>query len=223
MKKIAVIVVLTGMFAWAVYDLAISSDNTETAQDTQTAEESEFTVEEGSLNKDEDGGTANDESSESGNPEDSTDDSGENADSDTVGLEVGNIAPDFQLETLDGEQVALSDYRGRRVMVNFWATWCPPCRAEMPDMQSFYEDKDVEILAINLTGTESSREGVTDFTNEFGLTFPILMDEDTQVANEYQIQPIPSSFMIDSNGRIQYKALGAMNYEMMVQQFEMMQ
>lgn len=223
MKKIAVIVVLTGMFAWAVYDLAISSDNTETAQDTQTAEESEFTVEEGSANKDEDGGTANDESSESGNPEDSTDDSGEKAGSDTVGLEVGNIAPDFQLETLDGEQVALSDYRGRRVMVNFWATWCPPCRAEMPDMQSFYEDKDVEILAINLTGTESSRDGVTDFTNEFGLTFPILMDEDTQVANEYQIQPIPSSFMIDSNGRIQYKALGAMNYEMMVQQFEMMQ
>ncbi|SFE28801.1 Peroxiredoxin [Lentibacillus persicus] len=208
MKKIAIIVVLTGMLAWSVYDLVGSSDNQETANEAEKAEESSFSVEEGSV---EEGG---------GTPSESAEDS---PDSDSVGLDVGNIAPDFQLETLNGEQVALSDYRGQRVMVNFWATWCPPCRAEMPDMQSFYENKNVEILAINLTGTESSREGVSDFTDEFGLTFPILMDENTQVANDYQIQPIPSSFMIDSNGRIQFKALGAMNYEMMVQEFEMMQ
>src|SRR5699024_3157736 len=123
----------------------------------------------------------------------------------------------------EGEQVALSDYRGQRVMVNFWATWCPPCRAEMPDMQKFYENKDVAILAINLTETESSRDAVTEFVESYELTFPILMDTNVEVANTYQIQPIPSSFMIDSNGSIQFKAFGAMNYELMVQEFEKMQ
>ncbi|HLS08006.1 redoxin domain-containing protein [Lentibacillus sp.] len=203
MKKAVIILVLTGMFSWAVYDLAINT------QDDQATEESDFTVEENAAEND--------------NSQENTDESNGDTESETVGLNVGNIAPDFQLETLEGEQVALSDYRGQRVMVNFWATWCPPCRAEMPDMQKFYENKDVEILAINLTETESSRDAVPDFIDAYELTFPILMDEETEVANQYQIQPIPSSFMIDSNGRIQFKAPGALNYELMVQEFEKMQ
>src|SRR5690625_5188421 len=72
-----------------------------------------------------------------------------------VGLEKGNLAPDFELETIEGETVKLSDYRGEKVMLNFWATWCPPCRAEMPDMQKFHENHDEGvILAVNLTETE---------------------------------------------------------------------
>lgn len=200
MKKAVIIVVLTGMFAWAVYDLAADD-----SQETQTNEDN-FTIEEDEADN-------NVDREETGTP----------ADSDETGLEVGDIAPDFQLETMNGEMIALSDLRGQRVMVNFWATWCPPCRAEMPDMQTFYEDKDVEILAINLTETESNRDGVSEFVEDFELSFPVLMDVNTEVADDYQIQPIPSSFMVDSDGRIQYKALGAMNYGLMVQEFEKMQ
>src|SRR5699024_8149677 len=129
-------------------------------------------------------------------------------DSDELGLEIGNIAPDFQLETLDGETVKLSDLRGEKVMVNFWATWCPPCRAEMPDMQKFHENTDVNILAVNLIDTESNRDNVPEFLDELGLTFPVLLDEESEIATEYKIVAYPTSFMIDSNGRIQLKTMG---------------
>lgn len=197
MKKTIIIVIITGMFAWAVYDVINSSED--------TANSGDYVVEE-------------DTTEQNVNEESANEDSANNK----VGLEVGNIAPDFELTTLNGDTVKLSDYRGQRVMVNFWATWCPPCRAEMPDMEKFHQNKDITILAINLTETESTRSDVTEFIEKFELTFPVLMDETVKVANQYQIQPIPSSFMIDSNGTIQYKALGAMNYELMVQEFEKM-
>ena len=76
-------------------------------------------------------------------------------------LREGAEAPDFELTTLEGETVKLSDYRGKKVILNFWATWCPPCKAEMPHMQNFYEenkDKDVEIVAVNLTNMDKGSE-----------------------------------------------------------------
>src|SRR5699024_8956838 len=71
----------------------------------------------------------------------------------SIGLEQGNIAPDFELPLLDGSTAKLSDYRAQRVMLNFWSTWCGPCRSEMPDMQKLYENKDIVILAVNLADT----------------------------------------------------------------------
>lgn len=139
-----------------------------------------------------------------------------------IGLDVGNQAPDFELETLTGDIVKLSDYRGKRVMLNFWATWCPPCRAEMPDMEVFYQDKDVVVLAVNLTDTESSIGNIEDFSEEYGLTFPILMDTNLDVATLYAIRPLPTSFMIDSNGIVSDTTFGALNYDLMVQKFENM-
>jgi peroxiredoxin len=147
----------------------------------------------------------------------------EGAEEPVIGLEVGNMAPDFQLQTLTGDNVKLSDFRGNRVMLNFWATWCPPCRAEMPDMEKFHQDKDIVILAVNLADTEKSIGDVEDFSDEHKLTFPILMDTNLEVATLYMIQPIPTTYMIDSKGLISYKALGAMNYELMVQEFEKME
>src|SRR5690625_4702611 len=141
----------------------------------------------------------------------------------TVGLEIGNMAPDFQLTTLEGEEVSLSDFRGKRVMINFWATWCGPCRVEMPDMEDFYLKNDVIILAINLTETEPSVQQVQDFVDEFYLSFPILLDETITVATEYEIRPIPTSFLVDSNGIIRNKAFGALTYDQMVDEFEKMQ
>ncbi|GAA0489927.1 hypothetical protein GCM10008986_14790 [Salinibacillus aidingensis] len=93
----------------------------------------------------------------------------------------------------------------------------------MPDMEKFYQNKDVKILAVNLTQTESGIQDVRDFVKEFDLSFPILLDQESNVANTYQIQPIPTSYMIDSEGVISFKTLGALNYDLMVQEFEKMQ
>ncbi|MFP3360201.1 TlpA disulfide reductase family protein, partial [Planococcus sp. SIMBA_143] len=86
------------------------------------------------------------------------------------------------MKTLDGKQVRLSDYRGERVLLNFWSTWCPPCRQEMPDMQQFFQDKDPVILAVNLTDTEVNQKTVREFIEEFGVTFPVLLDEKAKVS-----------------------------------------
>ncbi|WP_298826856.1 redoxin domain-containing protein [uncultured Planococcus sp.] len=137
------------------------------------------------------------------------------------GLAIGEKAPDFQLTTLDGEKVKLSDYQGKKVMLNFWATWCPPCRAEMPHMQSYYdeqaEDENVVILAVNLTTKDKGLGKIEEFVEEFGLEFPIPMDENGDVGSTYQAASIPTSYMIDTNGRIQNKVVGPMDEPMMEQ------
>src|SRR5690625_503832 len=143
--------------------------------------------------------------------------------SDEEGIQEGQIALDFELETLDGETVKLSDFKGQRVMLNFWATWCPPCRAEMPDMQKFQDNKDVQILAVNLTETEAGRAQVENFMDELNLSMTVPMDEDSAVSTDYSVMAYPTTYMIDSNGRIQSVMMGAINYDLMVQQFEMMQ
>ncbi|MFG6113568.1 redoxin domain-containing protein [Halobacillus sp. MO56] len=199
MKKGILIGIVIAMLGWAVYDML---------GDKETADNGEKEPQMRVAGDGPEEDTAAENETASGGGE--------------VGLEKGQKAPDFELKTMEGETVKLSDYRGKKVMLNFWATWCPPCRAEMPDMQKFYENEDIEILAINLTQTESSRDDVGKFVDEFGLTFPVLMDENIAVANQYQIKPIPTSYFIDSKGYIQYVALGAMNYDLMLQQYEQM-
>ncbi|HSJ38553.1 MAG TPA: redoxin domain-containing protein [Planococcus sp. (in: firmicutes)] len=147
------------------------------------------------------------------------DTAGEAAD---VGLAVGNTAPDFTLQTLDGEEAKLSNFRGKPVFINFWATWCPPCRAEMPDMQELYENMDIEILAVNLTNTEKSEDGVSSFVDEMGLTFPIPMDPQGELSTAYNVKAYPTSYLVDADGKIRFIAYGAMNYNQMVQEFEKM-
>lgn len=137
-----------------------------------------------------------------------------------TGIALGDIAPDFKLQTPDEETVQLSDYRGKRVLLNFWATWCPPCRAEIPDMQKLYDNKDVVILAVNMA---ESKDKVTEFIDAYDMTFPVPMDAESKVMDTYQIQAYPTSYLIDSNGRIQFIRLGAMNYDLMVQELEKME
>ncbi|HLU23518.1 MAG TPA: TlpA disulfide reductase family protein [Bacillaceae bacterium] len=149
--------------------------------------------------------------------------SGDASDFSNSGIRKGELAPDFELTTIDGEKVRLSDYRGTRVMLNFWATWCPPCRAEMPDMQKFQDNKDVQVLAVNLSQTESSPKNVPNFVDELNLSLTIPLDEESAVSREYQVLAYPTTYMIDSEGRIQFIVRGAMNYDFMVQQYEMMQ
>lgn len=143
-----------------------------------------------------------------------------------TGITKGDVAPDFELVSLQGESVKLSDFRGKRVILNFWATWCPPCRAEMPDMQKYYEfsgeaDNTV-ILGVNVTKTESNPDRVHEFADKHGITFPILLDESSEVTNTYEVVAYPTSFFIDE-GVIRYKKVGPMNLEFMRNQVRNME
>ena len=119
------------------------------------------------------------------------------------GPQVGKLAPDFQLPSLNGQSVSLSDFRGKPVLLNFWATWCGPCRFEMPFIQGIYEewsDKGLVVLAIN-TGESSSK--VRGFLQSHSLSFPVLLDTNQDVALKYNIRAIPTTFFIDKDGIIQ--------------------
>lgn len=197
------------MFGWALYEFVSNADRS--SVDTIETEQQASS------------GEDHDESSVSSNIEPNVNSAEEvTSDNGEEGLEIGNLAPDIQLKTLEGQDVYLSDYRGKRVMLNFWATWCPPCRAEMPDMEKFHQNTDIEILAVNLIDTESSEKQVHDFIDDYNLTFSILLDEGNEAATIYRIQPIPTSYLINSDGTIHNKAFGALNYELMIQEFEKM-
>lgn len=113
----------------------------------------------------------------------------------------GSIASvDFSLEDLEGETGRLSDYRGGVVFLNFWATWCPPCREEMPSMERLQEimtDQPFNIVAINV---QEDPETVASFVDEFGYTFPILLDRTGQVAANYNVRGIPTTYFITPDG-----------------------
>ncbi len=122
----------------------------------------------------------------------------------------GFLAPDFSLSTPEGEVVKLSELRGQAVLVNLWATWCPPCRAEMPAMQKLYEEYRHEgfvILAVNMT-YQDDRLAIAPFIQQYQLTFPILIDERGDVAQKYELRSLPSSFFIDHDGFIQEVVIG---------------
>lgn len=124
--------------------------------------------------------------------------------------QVGFASPDFELSAMDGSKVKLSDFRGKVVFLNFWASWCPPCRAEMPAIQKFtsaYPPEQVAILSVNATNQDNLKD-VQTFIAEYGLTFPVLLDIDGNVNRIYQIQALPSSFFIDAKGEIRKVVIG---------------
>ncbi|AOM12259.1 MULTISPECIES: redoxin domain-containing protein [Bacillus cereus group] len=135
------------------------------------------------------------------------------------GIEIGKSAPDFELTKLDGTNVKLSDLKGKKVILNFWATWCGPCQQEMPDMEAFYKEhkENVEILAINYTPSEKGggEEKVSNFVKEKGITFPILLDKNIDVTTAYKVITIPTSYFIDTKGVIQDKFIGPMTQKEM--------
>lgn len=124
-----------------------------------------------------------------------------------AGFDIGQKAPNFELESLTGEKVKLSDYTGKMVMINFWASWCPPCRVEMPHMETYYQEfKDehnIEILAVNMTTLErGSQEKVPEFVDKHGLTFPVLMDEEGKVKELYDVMVYPTTYIVNAKGII---------------------
>lgn len=128
----------------------------------------------------------------------------------TVGTDIGQQAPKFTLTDLDGNQVSLNDFRGRAVFVNFWGSWCPPCRAEMPDIEAVYQrhkDEGVVVLGVDIKEPE---EVVRRYVEEGDFSWIFLLDTTGAVSSAYGIGAIPTSFFIDRDGVIRSKAIGAM-------------
>ncbi|MCM8901852.1 TlpA family protein disulfide reductase [Caldicoprobacter algeriensis] len=135
-------------------------------------------------------------------------------------LEVNKPMEDFEAEDLNGNKVKLSDYKGKIIFLNFWATWCPPCRTEMPHMEEFYakyKDEDVVVLAVSSTSVElrggtddkAAEKKVRDFIQEYGYTFPVLLDRDDEAWKIYYQTGVPANYIIDKEGIVRYLKVGA--------------
>ena len=124
--------------------------------------------------------------------------------------EVGRAAPAFRLRSPDGSVAALTDYRGQYVLLNFWASWCGPCRGETPALQAFFEQESPGLVVVGVNQQEGA-ETAREFADGFGVTYPIALDADGQVSSAYRVTTgLPVSFLIDPEGVIQGVHLGAL-------------
>lgn len=124
-------------------------------------------------------------------------------------LKLGDMAPDFTFPDLDGNKVNLASLRGKVVFINIWATWCPPCRDEMPSMEKLYQHfkgRDFEILGVSIDVL--GEQVVRPFMKELNLTFPALLDTQGRIKSLYATTGVPESFIVDKQGRIAFIAIG---------------
>ncbi|MFQ5408905.1 MAG: TlpA family protein disulfide reductase [Anaerolineales bacterium] len=129
--------------------------------------------------------------------------------------QVGHPAPDFTLATGSGQSVTLSDFRGAPVVLNFWATWCGPCRAEMPAFERLWREQGgrVQFVGVNV---QESPEQVASFAAELGVTYPLPLDPDASVARLYRVRAFPTTLFIDARGVIQEMVLGQINEPILI-------
>jgi len=133
------------------------------------------------------------------------------------GLDVsaaeGSLAPDFLLEQLDGPDLRLSDYRGQPIVLNFWATWCAPCRKEIPELVQAYDrysPDDLVVIGLNL---QEGKSIVRPYAGDFGMDFPIAIDRDGEVGDEYRVIGLPTTFFIDRAGVVRSVFIGPLQAE----------
>ena len=123
---------------------------------------------------------------------------------------VGRPAPDFTLDGLDGQPVQLSELRGQPVVINFWATWCGPCRSEMPSLQTAAARFDRQVVVVGVDQGEEISP-VQEFVDDLGVTFPIALDKEMAVGARYNVKGMPTTFFVDENGIIRHIWVGEMN------------
>mgnify|MGYP001163051365 CR=1 FL=1 len=130
------------------------------------------------------------------------------------GLKIGEKAPDFTLPTLHGDLMHLSEWKGQKVIINFWATWCPPCKEEIPVLQSFYDQQQgsMKLLAVNI----DPQANVSNFVRKYKITYPILLDKDDQVNKKYKVEAIPTTYVVDEHGIIIHKHIGSLNQQQII-------
>jgi thiol-disulfide isomerase/thioredoxin len=133
----------------------------------------------------------------------------------SAAVQLDQLAPDFTLTDLEGKTVRLSDFQGKPVIINFWATWCAPCRLEMPALEAIYQkykDKGLIVLGVN-TGERVRDQGLTErvktHAQQLGINFPVLLDTTDSVANLYRLRAYPTSYFIDSSGKVTDMRRGA--------------
>ena len=130
------------------------------------------------------------------------------------GRPTSGPARDFHLNLFDGGELRLSELRGQVVLINFWASWCPPCRDESPDLQALYDDYRADgftVLGVNIL--DSSRQSALDFVEELGINYPNGEDIGQVIANAYRVEAPPESFLIDRNGDIRQFYIGSVRYD----------
>ena len=122
-------------------------------------------------------------------------------------------APNFGAYDADGNRVQLTDYIGKPIVLNFWASWCGPCRKEMPHFEQAYRDmgQDVTFLMVNMTANGETQESAQSFLDDSGYTFPVLFDLDMEAAYNYGVYSLPMTVFIDENGNVQDLAIGAID------------
>ena len=123
------------------------------------------------------------------------------------------LAPDFSLLDMEGAVHRLSDYRGRIVIVNFWATWCPPCREEMPSMQRAWEQLRPEGILMFGINVGEDEDTIFQFTADYPVDFPLLMDSDSAVTGQWPVRGLPTTFVVDPAGRLVYRAIGSREWD----------
>jgi peroxiredoxin len=122
-------------------------------------------------------------------------------------------APDFTLKDMDGRTHRLSQYRGKVVLVNFWATWCPPCRREMPSMERAWKQFDHEKIALLAVDVGEDLDTVFTFLADYPISFPLLFDHDSSVVEQWPIRGLPTTFVVDPQGRLHYRAIGGRDWD----------
>lgn len=128
----------------------------------------------------------------------------------TKSPDIGSEAPDFVLFSIDDKKFTLSDYKGKVVLLEFWATWCPPCRMSIPELETLHErfmDKDLVVLSINIDDGENGKERVKDFLREYNVSYPVLLDNG-HVTRLYAVTSIPTIYILDRQQRIINKYMG---------------
>ena len=122
-------------------------------------------------------------------------------------------APDFDLKDPEGRPQRLADYRGKPVILNFWATWCPPCREEMPSMQRAYEKLAAEGIAVVAINVGEDAQTIAQFLEEEPVDVALPMDTDSKVAQRYHMKGLPTTYVIDPDGRLAYRAMGSREWD----------
>lgn len=141
---------------------------------------------------------------------------------DNKGIKVGMEAPNFSLEQLNGNGAAikLSDLKGKGVVLNFWGSWCQPCKAEFPELEKQfqrYKAEGIEVVGVNISETPLA---IQQFVDQYKVSFPILMDRDSQIASLYQIGPIPTTYFINKDGVIQDEFIGQMTESTIIEKMK---
>lgn len=134
-------------------------------------------------------------------------------------VRVGDLAPTFETVDLTGRAVSLQDYRGRVVVLNFWATWCPPCRVEMPELDAYQAEMGDRIAILGVDMGEPPG-AIVPFVRQYGLRFPILLDETGAIAASYGVTGLPTSLILDPSGVVRERVTGAMTRDVLARRVE---